>query len=47
MPEIFNELVKGFEHIDLIKFVVIGLILIYLIKNLFIKMRQIQICHVV
>jgi ABC-type bacteriocin/lantibiotic exporter with double-glycine peptidase domain len=42
MPEIFKELLKGFEHIDLIKYVIIGLILIYLIKNLFILFYNYQ-----
>ena len=35
MPEIFNELVKSFEHIDLVKYVIVMLILVYLIKNLY------------
>ena len=42
MPEIFSELLSGFEHIDLIKYVIIVLILIYLIKNLFILFYNYQ-----
>jgi ATP-binding cassette, subfamily B, bacterial PglK len=42
MPEIFNELVKSFEYIYLIKYVIILLILVYLIKNLFILFYNYQ-----
>ena len=42
MPEIFNELVKSFEHIDLVKYVIVMLILVYLIKNLFILFYNYQ-----
>ena len=42
MPEIFNELVKSFEYIYLIKYVIILLIIVYLIKNLFILFYNYQ-----
>ena len=42
IPEIFIDLVKGIEHVDLVKYVIIGLILVYLIKNLFILFYNYQ-----